>query len=115
VRDASDLAIVIERWPDVVDQISTTKPFLRAALTTARPIRVEGDTLLVDFGTAIHRRRAEAVANRRAIQDAIGQALSRHFHLKCVVGSNTTGPSLFEDPVITFAVRKFGGEPRRMG
>ncbi len=78
-------------------------------------MRIEGQVLVVDFGTPFNQRRAESTANRLAIEEASKHARGREYRLRCTVGTDvSTGPSLFDDPVINYAARTFGGEPRRI-
>ena len=100
-------------WAELVDHLKRAAGSpVRAALSTAKLLSIEGNTLVVDFGSSIHRKTAER--NREAIEQAIREALRQPYQLKCVVGSNNATPTLLDDPVISFAVRKFGGEPRRL-
>ncbi len=116
VGDDGPLAVARLRWPDVVERVTAWKPLVGAAISTAQPLRVEGQTLVVDFGTPFNRRRAESTPNRLAIEEAIKHAVGREYRLRGVVGSDAgAGPSLFDDPVINYAARTFGGEPRRLG
>ncbi len=110
-----EIALAVQRWPDVVELVRARKPLVAAAMSTARPLRIEGQTLVVDFGTRFHRGTAEKTANRPIIEAAIKQAVGQELRLRCTVGSEgETGSSLFDDPVINFAARTFGGEPRRV-
>ncbi len=110
-----DVSLAVQRWPDVVELVRARKPLVAAAMSTARPVRIEGQTLVVDFGTAFHQKTAEKTANRPVIEAAIKQAVGHELRLRCTVGlGSSDGPSLFDDPVINFAARTFGGEPRRL-
>jgi len=43
------------------------------------------------------------------------RALGRAYRLRCTVNNTADGqPSLLEDPVINYAARTFGGQPRRV-
>jgi hypothetical protein len=107
--------LIRSRWPDVIDHVKSRKPILGALLSSAQPQTLEHNILTVAFGTDFNRKRAELAANRLAIEAGLHHALGREFHLKCTVLSHEGGaPSLLEDPVINFAARTFGGEPRRM-
>jgi DNA polymerase III subunit gamma/tau len=107
--------LVRSRWPDVVDHVRSRKPILGALLSSAQPIALEDGQLTVAFGTEFNRKRAELAANRQAIEAGLQHALGRAFKLKCTVANSGGAPSLLEDPVINFAQRTFGGEPRRLG
>jgi hypothetical protein len=102
------------RWLDVIDHVRTRKPILGALLSSAQPISLDSSVLTVAFGTDFNRKRAELAANRQAIEAGLQHALGREFRLKCTTANSDGAPSLLEDPVINFAQRTFGGEPRRL-
>ncbi len=110
--DASAEAIR-QRWPDVVDHVRTRKPILGALLSSAQPMSVEDGQLTVAFGTDFNRKRADLAANKLAIEQGLQHALGRELRIKCTVANNQ-GEGLLEDPVINFAARTFGGEPKRI-
>ncbi|SRR6266545_2004406 len=103
------------RWPDVIDHVKTRKPILGALLSSARPLAVEDGVLTVAFETEFNRKRAEIGANRLAIEAGLQHAYGTQYRLRCTVGNHHDGaPSLLEDPVINYAARTFGGQPRRI-
>jgi hypothetical protein len=103
------------RWPDVVDHVRSRKPILGALLSSARPVSTDGAVLTVAFETEFNKKRAEIGANRQAIEAGIEHALGRAYRLRCTVnGAGDGQPSLLEDPVINYAARTFGGQPRRV-
>src|SRR6266540_3099711 len=107
--------VIRSRWPDVVDHVRSRKPILGALLSSAQPVSIEDTVLTVAFGTDFNRKRAELAANRQAIEAGLQHALGREFRLKCTTAASSEGaPNLLEDPVINFAARTFGGEPRRL-
>jgi DNA polymerase-3 subunit gamma/tau len=105
-----------QRWPDVIDHVKSKKPILAALLSSAHPEHLDGNVLTVAFSTDFNRKRAELAANRQTIEDGLQHALGRALRLKCTVQTESNGgePSLLDDPVINFAQRTFGGQPRRV-
>jgi hypothetical protein len=88
---------------------------LGALLTSARPLAVDDDVLTILFETEFNRKRAEIGANRLAIEAGVQHAMGRAYRLRCTVGTQADGArSLLQDPVINYAARTFGGEPRRV-
>ncbi|HET6318064.1 MAG TPA: hypothetical protein VFG86_16540, partial [Chloroflexota bacterium] len=106
--------LVRSRWPDIIDHVRSRKPILGALLSSAQPIALEQGTLTVAFGTDFNRKRAELAANRQAIEAALQHALGTQLKLVCTTASSNGEQGLLEDPVINFAQRTFGGEPRRV-
>jgi DNA polymerase-3 subunit gamma/tau len=107
------LQAIQARWSDVVEYVMGHRRIL--ALRGATPLAVEdaehGQRLVLGFGNEIYLKRADAAANRQAIQDGISHVLGRRYALRYTV---VTG-RLEDDPVISYAVQKFGGRPRRVG
>ena len=103
------------RWPDVVDYVKARKPMMAALLSSSHPVSVDGAVLTVAFETDFNRKRAEIGAYRQAIEAGVEHALGRAYRLRCTVNNAADGqPSLLEDPVINYAARTFGGQPRRV-
>lgn len=111
----AELQAVLDRWTDVVEQAATRRVGLRTALATARPKRVDDDTLVIQLAR-FHHKRAVMPENRSAIEAALLQAVGRQYRVRCVPEgegeSDASEPSLFDDPVIRYAAKTFGGEPR---
>jgi hypothetical protein len=108
-----ELALAQQRWPDVLERIQARKPLVAAQFSTSRPARVEdGSYLVISFQTPFDKKRAERPENRQVLEDEIEACLGHRFKLRCVVGDGGGMRSLFDDPVVNFAVSKFGGEPR---
>jgi hypothetical protein len=112
------LALAQERWPDVVEHVTARKHLLGAMLNSARPLRLEHSTstLVIGFATDFNRKRAETAANRQAIEAGLRHALGRDWRVVCTLAAPPEGAEpLLEDPVINYAARTFGGQPRRLG
>lgn len=107
----SDAALAA-RWPDVVEHVKQRNPLLASLLGRATPIKLEGSVVVVAFQTDFNRKSAESTTNRRVIEEALQKALGHEVRLR---GTLSTGSqNLLDDPVINFAARTFGGEPRRL-
>ncbi|MBV9323734.1 MAG: DNA polymerase III subunit gamma/tau [Chloroflexi bacterium] len=104
------------RWPDVIDQVKSRNGLLGSILGSARPIGVEDSVLVVAFSTDFNRKTAEKSTNRQLIEVAFQRIYGSAYRLKATVGDGDASgaPSLLDDPVINFAQRTFGGEPRRV-
>jgi DNA polymerase-3 subunit gamma/tau len=102
------------RWPDVVDHVKSRNPLLASLLGRAAPLRLDGNVVVVGFQTDFNRKSAESSSNRRIIEDALSRALGQSVRLRGTLAAGDGSPSLLDDPVINFAARTFGGEPRRL-
>ncbi|MBI2756148.1 MAG: DNA polymerase III subunit gamma/tau [Chloroflexi bacterium] len=110
-----DLTFIRQRWPDVLEWVCDRKRFVGSLLQTAEPVRLESNGLVVVFSSAFNRKRAESRENRALIEEAFEHAFGRRLALRSTADSTESGaPSLLEDPVIKFAAKTFGGQPRRI-
>ncbi len=112
----ADAASLRAKWPDVVDHVKARNGILGSLLTSANPIQVEdGDALVIEYVTDFNRKRAESSSNRKLIEEAIQHAFGRRYRIRSTTAAATAGaPSLLDDPVINYAARTFGGQPRRI-
>jgi hypothetical protein len=102
-------------WPDVVDHVRSRNPILASLLGSAQPVRIQDGVLIVAFGTDFNRKSAESKTHRQLIEAAFERVYGAAYRLQCTVGLADDGsPSLLDDPVINYAARTFGGQPKRV-
>jgi DNA polymerase-3 subunit gamma/tau len=109
--------VLRSRWPDVIEHVKNRNPILASLLGSAQPMAVEGDgsLLVVAFGTDFNRKSAESRTNRQIIEAAFERVYGVAYRLRCMVRNGADGEaSLLDDPVINYAARTFGGEPKRL-
>ena len=102
------------RWPDVIEQVKRRNGLLGSILGSAEPLSVEDSVLVVTFSTDFNRKTAEKATNRQLIETAFERVYGSGFRLRATVLAAADGPGLLEDPVINYAARTFGGQPRRV-
>jgi hypothetical protein len=105
------------RWPDVIDHVKNRNPILASLLGSAQPVIVEGQGswLVVAFETDFNRKSAESRTNRQIIETAFEKVYGVVYRLRATVRNGADGESsLLDDPVINYAARTFGGEPKRL-
>jgi DNA polymerase-3 subunit gamma/tau len=103
------------RWPDVIEQVKNRNPILASLLGSAHPVGVQDSVLIVAFGTEFNRKSAESNTHRQLIETAFARVYGTSYRLRCTVRSEVDGgANLQDDPVINYAVRTFGGEPKRV-
>jgi hypothetical protein len=113
--DGGGAAELRARWPDVVDQVKSRNSLLGSSLGSAQPVGLDGNVLSVAFGTEFNRKSAERTSNRQQIEAAFQRVYGSAYRLRAIVASETQpGLSLLDDPVINFAARTFGGQPKRV-
>ena len=110
-------AEVQARWTDVVEHVTAKKRMLGVLMSSARPLGVEdgesGERLVIGFGSEFNLKRAELAANRQAIEEGVRHVFGRPYRLRYTLASGGAS-GLLDDPVISYAVRAFGGQPRRI-
>ena len=103
------------RWPDVIEQVKRRNGLLGSILGSAKPLSIEDAVLLVAFGTDFNRKTAEKTNNRQLIETAFERVYGSAYRLRCTIDAPEEGsPSLLDDPVINYAARTFGGQPKRV-
>jgi len=104
------------RWPDVVDQVKSRNGLLGSALGSAQPLAIEDQVLIVAFATEFNRNSAEKPTNRQLIERAFERVYGTAYRLRCTVSTGTEAGvgGLLDDPVINYATRTFGGQPKRL-
>jgi hypothetical protein len=112
---ASDAALKL-RWPDVIEQVKSRNSLLGSTLGSAHPLRIEENVLVVAFATDFNRKSADKTSSRQLIETAFQHVYGTAYRLRCIV--STAGEAgvggLLDDPVINYATRTFGGQPKRM-
>lgn len=109
---AIDVARVRDRWPDVYDFVKARNHMFAAMLLTSKPVRLEGDRLILAVGTAMNVRAVQKPNNTQCLESAFAHVFGHPLRVKPIVADESAGPSLFDDPVLSFAAKTFGGEPR---
>jgi DNA polymerase-3 subunit gamma/tau len=103
------------RWPDVIEQVKSRNPILASLLGSAQPLGVDENLLTVAFSTDFNRKSAEKATHRQIIEAAFERIYGTAYRLRCTVKTDAdSGPNLLDDPVINYATRTFGGQPRRV-
>jgi DNA polymerase III subunit gamma/tau len=111
---AQDVALR-DRWPDVIDQVKGRNPILASFLRSAHPMGLEDNLLVVAFSTDFNRRSAEKATHTQLIEAAFERVYGTAYRLRCTVRTEAGGgSSLLDDPVINYAARTFGGQPKRV-
>ncbi|MBV9131442.1 MAG: DNA polymerase III subunit gamma/tau [Chloroflexi bacterium] len=100
------------RWLDVVDHVQRRNGLLASIVRSAEPLAVDDAVLVVAFSTEFNRKTAEKSTNRQLIETAFERVYGTAYRLRCTVASGENG--LLDDPVINFAQRTFGGQPKRV-
>ena len=109
-----DLARLRERWPDVVELVAARKN-ARAWLPTARPVHIEDGWLTISFDGRTQL--SSAKRNQAEIEAAVQQVIGRKLKIRCTVRGDDgidSASGFGSDPVLRFAVSKFGGELRAL-
>jgi DNA polymerase III gamma/tau subunit len=104
------------RWPDVIEQVKNRNALLASTLGSAHPLGVEDNVLIVAFATDFNRKSAEKTTNRQLIETAFQRVYGTAYRLRCTVASAAEAGvgGLLDDPVINYAARTFGGQPKRV-
>lgn len=78
-----DLTTLEARWPDLLRAIRTHNHSLEALLRSGKPLRVEGETVVIGFRYPFHRGKVAEENNRRAVEDALAHIFGRAVRVRC--------------------------------
>jgi len=114
----ADLALLRERWPEVVARISAHPP-TKPLISVCRPIAVEDGIVTLGFPEDQGFLRAVAERRRTVLEDGIGAVLGRPIGVRCVATNLDLVRPLAADAdaafVLAEARRIFGGDDADVG
>jgi DNA polymerase-3 subunit gamma/tau len=106
-----DLELVQERWPRLLEWVRNRNPIVASLLQPAQIASVENGWLTLSFAFKVHHERIAEVKNRSLIEDGCKHVLGHQVRLR----SEHTPPRSaadtidLDDPVLRFALERFGG------
>jgi len=77
------ISYVKENWPRVLELIKT--PFVRMSFKSGKPIQVENNEILIEFGSKFHSEKIDTTENRLEIENAIAQVFEEPAKVKFTV------------------------------
>ena len=99
----------------MIEHVKRRNGLVGSILGSAQPVALEDSVLVVVFSTDFNRKTAEKSTNRQLIETAFERVYGSAYRLRgTVANGDSETPSLIDDPVINFAQRTFGGEPKRV-
>ena len=103
------------RWSDVVEQVRNRNPLLAPLIERAVLLGVDNGQFVIGFASDFNRKSADSPKNRRLIETVVERVYGTPYRLRCTLAAaDDSGASLLDDPVINYAQRTFGGEPKRL-
>jgi DNA polymerase-3 subunit gamma/tau len=99
----ADLALLRERWPEVVARISAHPP-TKPLISVCRPIAVEDGIVTLGFPEDQGFLRAVAERRRTVLEDGIGAVLGRPVGVRCVATNRDLVPPLPADADAAFVL-----------
>jgi DNA polymerase III gamma/tau subunit len=103
---ALSLAIVAERWSEVVAKLRDYNHSLSFILSIAKPARLEGKTLTISFQYKLHQERVNDHKVRVVIEEALGQVLQQKLMIQPIVDEQATAPT---GDLLSSVLTTFGG------
>ena len=83
--DFSTLDLIESRWEEIKRDVRPHSPSLQALLNGARPIDVEGKTLVLLVTSAFHKDNLEKPQNRRIVEDVVRRLLGATYAIRCTI------------------------------
>ncbi len=83
--DFSTLDLIESRWEEIKRDVRPHSPSLQALLNGARPIDVEGKTLVLLVTSAFHKDNLEKPQNRRIVEEVVRRLLGATYAIRCTI------------------------------
>lgn len=111
VEPEVDLESVSGRWPRVLEEVKSRRPYTFALLTDGKPVAVRGDELVVELpaGSQFAAETLQDVRHRELVEEAVRQAVGRRLRVCFVVADGSTASSSSpRDPLVEQATYLLG-------
>ncbi len=105
-------ADILKNWDSMLSEIKKSKPTLEAALREGSPLKIEGDTLLINFSKtyAFHKSIVEKPANVKLIEKILSKITGiQDVNVKFILENNPE-ESLLDNNEVKKIVKFFNGE-----
>lgn len=83
--DFSTLDLIEARWEEIKRDVRPHSPAVQALLNGARPIDVEGKTLVLLVTSAFHKDNLEKPQNRRIVEEVVRRLLGAAYAIRCTI------------------------------
>jgi DNA polymerase-3 subunit gamma/tau len=77
--------IVVEKWREVISQVSRINSSVGALVKSAKPTSVEGLSVLLEVSYKFHKERLESSTNLKIVEKVLEEIFNRRSTVKCVV------------------------------
>ncbi|MBI2439253.1 MAG: DNA polymerase III subunit gamma/tau [Candidatus Moranbacteria bacterium] len=106
------LADILEKWQRILDTAKNLNASLTLALSTASPIRVEGNTITLAVKYSFHKERLEEPANQLTLKKAFDTILTSQITVRIVLDGEKVekkNDSFLTHPLVNQAMELLGG------
>ena len=114
-----NLEDVRRRWPRVVDWVAKHKPLVSSYLEPAELRELSDDCLVLGFAFKVHHERLADPKNRNLVEQACEAVLGQSLRVRCeriaLADDGARSDLDLEDPVLSFALDRFGGRAELLG
>lgn len=86
--ESADGARVEDKWPMIVKDVDAAA--VRMSLKNGRIKAIEGDTVVLSFGSSFHKDKVASTEGSRALEEAIAKNIGRPMKIRCVVDGADT-------------------------
>ena len=82
---AGDISVsaISDRWEDILRAVRPVNKDAEAFLRAARPVALEGDTLIISFKHSFHKDKFEQLGCGEVVDGVISRMVERQMHIRC--------------------------------
>jgi|CXWL01.1.fsa_nt_gi DNA polymerase-3 subunit gamma/tau len=95
------LATIKNQWHTIVD--ASEPPYVRMSLKNAQLHSLEGNTLILRFGSSFHRDKVASPEGSHAVEEVITRTFKRPVRIKCMLDSDLHGTALPKEDNVNMA------------
>lgn len=83
--EITSLAVIEEKWSDVITRIDSINKSILGLLKTGKPTKVDGQYLVIEVSYSFHKERLESPKNRKVVEDVLRDIFNASIKVKCIV------------------------------
>ena len=93
-KPVCDLSVIEEHWAEVLTKVRPLNHSVEAFLRACRPLKVDGEKLILEVFYKFHKEKLETDKCRRIVEDVVTGIVKVPIKVRCVLGDKKTAMGL---------------------